>query len=127
MSADDLKSSQEFVQESTAEAAESIDFDFLATQTFADVALEREVLELFVAQARRLLPALATLPPGQQADTAHLLKGSARGIGAWRVADIAGRYEAAVPALRETLHPQLRRAMAAAEHAIARRLAAMGA
>ena len=101
-----------------------IDFAFLAKQTFADRALEREVLELFVAQARRVVPTLPHLPAREQADAAHLLKGSARGIGAWAAAASADTYEQAEPAARSALHRDLAGAFAAAEAAIVLHLSA---
>ena len=72
-----------------------LDFDHLERMTLGEKALEREVLEMFVAQSARLLDALATLPPETPA-LAHTLKGSARAIGAFRVAEAAARLEALV-------------------------------
>ncbi|HZD28192.1 MAG TPA: Hpt domain-containing protein [Xanthobacteraceae bacterium] len=72
-----------------------IDIEHLQRMTLGDASLEREVLTMFSAQAVGLIGALATLP----ADTgtlAHTLKGSARAIGAFGVADAAGHLEAAV-------------------------------
>jgi HPt (histidine-containing phosphotransfer) domain-containing protein len=70
-----------------------IDIDHLRRMTLGDAALEREVLAMFSAQAVRLVGALAALPPDAVA-LAHTLKGSARAIGAFKVADAAGRLEA---------------------------------
>jgi HPt (histidine-containing phosphotransfer) domain-containing protein len=72
-----------------------IDIEHLQRMTLGDASLEREVLAMFSAQAVSLIGALATLP----ADTgalAHTLKGSARAIGAFGVADAAGHLEAAI-------------------------------
>jgi len=72
-----------------------IDFEHLQRMTLGDASLEREVLAMFSAQAVSLIGALAPLP----ADTgalAHTLKGSARAIGAFGVADAAGHLEAAI-------------------------------
>jgi HPt (histidine-containing phosphotransfer) domain-containing protein len=64
-----------------------IDLVHLARQTLGDRDLEREVLQLFVAQARTVLEMLrAARDERQRGDLAHTLKGSARSIGAWRVA-----------------------------------------
>ena len=71
-----------------------VDFDHLERMTFGETALEREVLEMFVAQSKRLLDALATQPADTSA-LAHTLKGSARAIGACEVADRADALEAA--------------------------------
>lgn len=98
---------------------EAIDFAFLATQTFDDLDLQREVLALFVAQARRVIPTLARLGPREQGDAAHLLKGSARGIGAWDAAASAADYEAADGAARPGRQASLAAAFARVEAAIA--------
>jgi HPt (histidine-containing phosphotransfer) domain-containing protein len=72
-----------------------IDLDHLREVTFGDVELEREVLDMFSTQAVRLVGALATLPPEAGA-LAHKLKGSARAIGAFRVADAADVLESTI-------------------------------
>lgn len=63
--------------------------------TLGDAGLEREVLAMFAAQTVSLIGTLATLPPEAGA-LAHTLKGSARAIGAFAVADAAQRLEAAL-------------------------------
>ena len=60
--------------------------------TLGDVALEREVLGMFSAQASRLAEALASGSADAGA-LAHTLKGSARAIGAFAVADAAAHLE----------------------------------
>ena len=84
-----------------------IDLDHLARMTLGDAALEREVLAMFLTQSARLMGALAALPAEAPA-LAHTLKGSARAIGASRVADCASALEFALseaedpqPSLRE--------------------------
>ena len=72
-----------------------IDIEHLQRMTLGDASLEREVLAMFSAQAVRLIGALATLPPDTGA-LAHTLKGSARAIGAFGVAEAAVRLEAAL-------------------------------
>ena len=67
-----------------------IDLEHLGRMTLGDAGLEREVLAMFAAQAVSLIGTLATLPPDAGA-LAHTLKGSARAIGAFAVADAAGR------------------------------------
>ena len=69
-----------------------IDIDHLRRMTLGDAALEREVLTMFSAQASRLAGALAAMPADAPA-LAHTLKGSARAIGAFAVADAAARLE----------------------------------
>jgi HPt (histidine-containing phosphotransfer) domain-containing protein len=70
-----------------------IDFEHLARMTLGDSALECEVLSMFVAQSAKLLDQLAALPP-EAGNIAHTLKGSARAIGAFAVAEAASRLEA---------------------------------
>jgi HPt (histidine-containing phosphotransfer) domain-containing protein len=72
-----------------------IDFEHLRRMTLGDAELEREVLGLFSAQALRLVGTLAALPADAGAQ-AHTLKGSARAIGAFAVADAASRLEAKI-------------------------------
>jgi HPt (histidine-containing phosphotransfer) domain-containing protein len=72
-----------------------IDMDHLQRMTLGDARLEREVLTMFSAQAASLIGSLAALPADAGA-LAHRLKGSARAIGAFGVADAAGHLEAAV-------------------------------
>jgi HPt (histidine-containing phosphotransfer) domain-containing protein len=72
-----------------------IDIEHLGRMTLGDASLEHEVLAMFSAQAVGLIAALATLPVNAGA-LAHALKGSARAIGAFAVADAAGRLEAAL-------------------------------
>jgi HPt (histidine-containing phosphotransfer) domain-containing protein len=71
-----------------------LDFGHLERMTLGEKALEREVLEMFVAQSSRLLEALAA-PPAEAGALAHTLKGSARAIGAFKVADRAAALEEA--------------------------------
>jgi len=65
-----------------------IDTEHLARMTLGDAGLEREVLAMFSAQAISLIRNIATLPSDRGA-LAHTLKGSARSIGAFRVAEAA--------------------------------------
>ena len=72
-----------------------IDLAHLERMTLGDAGLEREVLAMFSAQSAKLLDTLAGLP-AEAAALAHTLKGSARAIGAFAVAEAAGRLEAAL-------------------------------
>ena len=71
-----------------------IDLVHLSRYTLGDSTLEREILQLFRAQSRiyldRLQDAGAT---GAWCEAAHTIKGSARGIGAWKVAECAEKAE----------------------------------
>jgi HPt (histidine-containing phosphotransfer) domain-containing protein len=72
-----------------------LDLDHLARMTLGDSALEHEVLAMFAEQSTRLIAAMTELP-ADAAALAHKLKGSARGIGAFAVAEAAARFEAAI-------------------------------
>jgi len=65
----------------------------LERMTLGDRGLEREVLEIFARQIAILLARIAGAEPALAAASAHTLMGSARGIGAWRVAEAAERLE----------------------------------
>jgi hypothetical protein len=62
--------------------------------TFSDAALEHEVLGLFDRQVASMLELLPVAKPEALPALAHAVKGSARGIGAWRVAQAATAVEA---------------------------------
>jgi HPt (histidine-containing phosphotransfer) domain-containing protein len=72
-----------------------IDLVHLARTTLGDRSLEREVLQLFHRQSRMLIARMRSAAPAGIATLAHTLKGSARGIGAWRVARAAELLELA--------------------------------
>ena len=72
-----------------------LDLDHLGRMTLGDTVLEREVLAMFSEQSQRLIATIAALPT-DAGSLAHKLKGSARGIGAFAVADAAARLEVAV-------------------------------
>jgi len=74
-----------------------IDLGHLKRMTSGDPCLMREVLALFASQSGRLLEALAADLSGG-VGLAHTLKGSARAIGAFAVADAAEAFEAAMQA-----------------------------
>jgi HPt (histidine-containing phosphotransfer) domain-containing protein len=76
----------------------SIDQVHLERMTLGDRSLEREVLEIFARQTALTLERMAGAGPARMAAAAHTLKGSARGIGAWRVAEAAERLEQAATA-----------------------------
>jgi HPt (histidine-containing phosphotransfer) domain-containing protein len=72
-----------------------IDLVHLARTTLGDRSLEREVLQLFDRQSTLLLARMRAAAPGGLVTLAHTLKGSALGIGAWRVARAAEALELA--------------------------------
>ena len=73
----------------------ALDETHLDRMTLGDRRLEREVLELFLRQTTIMLDRIVNAPPPLAAAAAHTLKGSARGIGAWRVARAAELLEQA--------------------------------
>ena len=72
-----------------------LDREHLSRMTLGDTKLEQEVLAMFAEQAVRLLAAMTAMP-AETGALAHKLKGSARGIGAFAVADAAARLETAI-------------------------------
>lgn len=74
------------------DGSEPVDLVHLSGQTMGDRALEAEVLRIFLSQAPIWLGALAG---GNRArkEAAHTLKGSARAIGAFRLAELAAEAE----------------------------------
>jgi HPt (histidine-containing phosphotransfer) domain-containing protein len=98
-----------------------IDLDHLQRMTLGDAGLEREVLAMFSAQSVSLIASLAA----RSADAttlAHMLKGSARAIGAFRVAEAADSLETG---LRNGDDPSL--ALAEVDDAVAEARAAIDA
>jgi len=92
----DVTSSHPFAERARQARKGPIDHAHLGRYTMGNRALEVEVLELFAGQAP------LTLADLRRADTAkawhiaaHTLKGSARAVGAFEVADLAALAEAA--------------------------------
>ena len=80
---------------SRASLERPIDLVHLSRMTLGDRGLEREVLALFDRQATVLVSRMRAASPGSVTTVAHTLKGSARGVGAWRVAAAAEAVELA--------------------------------
>lgn len=75
-------------------SADPIDRSYFARFTMGNAALEREVLELFAAQAPVYLGRLRAARIAKDwKDAAHTIKGSASAIGAWRLARMAEMAE----------------------------------
>jgi HPt (histidine-containing phosphotransfer) domain-containing protein len=93
-----------------------IDLVHLTRQTLGNRSLEREILALFVRQSRQIIERLRRSGcPRERGDLAHTLKGSARAVGAWRVAlgaeaveaagsDIAAQLDALESSVEEACH-----------------------
>lgn len=73
----------------------AIDLVHLSRVTLGDRSLEREVLQLFDRQAALILSRLREAGPRGIVPLAHTLKGSARSVGASRIARAAEAVEAA--------------------------------
>jgi HPt (histidine-containing phosphotransfer) domain-containing protein len=73
--------------------ARPVDLGHLARQTMGDRDLEREVLALFVQQSLTVRDQITDADARQRVLLAHGLKGSARAIGAFAVADCAAIIE----------------------------------
>jgi HPt (histidine-containing phosphotransfer) domain-containing protein len=107
-----------------------IDVTHLERMTLGDRKLEREVLELFVRQTTIMLGRIVGAEPALAAAAAHTLKGSARGIGAWRVAHAAELVECAAagegaPSAMEEAVTELEAASLEASAAIGTRLSGL--
>ena len=83
-------------------AEPAIDRAHLARMTHGERELEREVLALFATQADLLLGRMRDAEPAVIGALAHTIAGSARGIGAWKVAEAAAALEAEAAAGHDT-------------------------
>ena len=81
--------------QSLAAAKPLMDMAHLARMTLGERSLEREILQLFDRQSDILLARMRAATPTNVSGYAHTLKGSALGIGAWRIADAAEAVELA--------------------------------
>jgi len=80
--------------EGASAAGAPIDLDHLRRYTLGDVRLELEILWLFIDQAPATVDALKRARTSRDWVTAaHTLKGSARAVGAWRLAKLAEQAE----------------------------------
>ncbi|MCB1472959.1 MAG: Hpt domain-containing protein [Rhodobiaceae bacterium] len=85
-----------------------VDLAHLARQTLGDVGLEREILSLFVVQSQVYLlrlQAAETVEEWRRA--AHTIKGSARGIGAWSLAEVAEAAEGMGGDIHDAAHIEM--------------------
>ncbi len=93
--------------------ADVVDTAHLARYTMGDEALERELLRMFAVQAEELL---SNLEKATEKDAwrlaAHTLKGAARAIGAFPIAEEAARLERLSPEEGRRVLDGLRRRIA---------------
>lgn len=88
---------------------ETVDFGYLERFAAGDRGVVREVLELFLEQARIWAPQIDGAPTGWR-ETAHTIKGAARGVGARLLGDLCEEAETQ----GETALPAVQRALAQA-------------
>lgn len=75
-------------------AESSLDLVHLSRQTMGDSKLEQEILVLFLLQCQSCEDALLSpTNTGQLTDVAHQMKGCAKAVGAWDIAQTAGLLE----------------------------------
>lgn len=70
-----------------------IDFEHLSRQTIGDRDVEREVLDMFVHQALSVRDAIVPADLAERLSLCHALKGAARGVGAFPIADCVAALE----------------------------------
>ncbi|PWK69856.1 Hpt domain-containing protein [Aminobacter sp. AP02] len=80
-------------ESSAAAHARPIDLEHLSRQTIGDRDVEREVLDLFVHQALAVREAIVSADVAERLRLCHALKGAARGVGAFPIADCVGKIE----------------------------------
>ena len=67
--------------------------EHLSRQTMGDRDLQREILLLFVRQSQKFVELLGNATLNERRNLAHTLKGSARAVGAFAVADASELVE----------------------------------
>jgi HPt (histidine-containing phosphotransfer) domain-containing protein len=95
-------------------SGEAVDFDYLEGFAAGDMTVITEVLELFRQQAEGWLGGLDAPGDGFR-DLAHTIKGSAKGIGANALGDIADRAERGDASMAPQVRAALTDALAAIE------------
>lgn len=93
-----MLSSRKFSLDIAADSGEpvkrAVDLVHLSHHTLGNRELEREILKLFAKQSKIYLERLVKAQSLQDwFEAAHILKGSARGIGAWDVVRLAEKAE----------------------------------
>ncbi len=96
-------------------STDAIDTAHLSRQTGGDHELERELLALFAQQcAAHLRTIHGSLDMQARLDAAHTLKGAARAVGAWAVAEAADRVERGLSGAGNTVNDAAMDALALA-------------
>ena len=78
---------------STPSRARPVDLAHLSRQTLGDRVIEQQVLQLFVQQALSVRDQIVHADHAERLRLAHSLKGSARSIGAFAIADCFAEIE----------------------------------
>lgn len=97
----------------------TVDFDYLESYAGGDLQVVREVLALFQGEAEAWATGLSAPGDGWR-DLAHTIKGSARGIGAGVLGDVADRAEREGPSLAPDLRAALSDVLAEIEGYLSR-------
>lgn len=74
-------------------SGQPIDRDHLGRATLGDRALERELLAMFETQLAEARTRFAVADAAERSRIAHAIKGAARGLGAFEIADCAAKIE----------------------------------
>ena len=97
----------------------TVDFDYLETYAAGDMAVVAEVLGLFRQQAEGWLAGLEDPGAGWR-DLVHTIKGSAKGIGANALGDLADQAERGDAAMAPQVRAALVEVLAAIEGDLSR-------
>lgn len=85
-------------QTNSAASLQTLDREHLARYTLGNADLEREILSLFCQQLRDLLHDAGPMPTeAEWTFTTHSVKGAARAVGAWELAETAAVLETRKP------------------------------
>jgi hypothetical protein len=98
---------------------QAIDFDYLETFAAGETAVVRDVLQLFLEQAKGWEIGLASPDAGWR-DLVHTIKGTARGIGARTLGDLAEQAERDGPSAGDAVRRELATAVTEAAAYLAR-------
>jgi HPt (histidine-containing phosphotransfer) domain-containing protein len=97
----------------------AVDFDYLETFAAGDLTVVRDVLGLFVEQAKDWEIGLVRADDDWR-DLVHTIKGTARGVGAHELGDVAERAEREGPQLSLQVLAALNAAVAEIQRYLAR-------
>ncbi|TPW31950.1 Hpt domain-containing protein [Pararhizobium mangrovi] len=81
------------VEDGGEKAAGPLDLRHLQRQTMGDATFERDVLNIFLDEARECMTRLKNTAGPERGALAHRLKGAARGVGAFALAQSAAELE----------------------------------